>query len=271
MSCDFEMQFKESIEDLYFSPSDKERLRDELLGKAISFSGRSEEESEGKTMKKWTIKKIAAVMAIVLVASGGAAYASGIISTTSVGSSVFDYKYTYDNIGNAMSKAKIDASIPEEFSNGFQFDKAAVLTVEGSDENGSSIKTWPEIDVHYVNATGEKLSMSIEDASNVVENDKKHTSKREFNGINVNYDLDEYVFLPPEMEEKTLPSDMQERLDDDPHFFVSYGSEKEEHEFFSGASFTKDGVHYLIYGMDTTLSDDDLFEMCREVINMSEK
>ncbi len=33
----------------------------------------------------------------------------------------------------------------------------------------------------------------------------------------------EYVFLPPSAEENGLSSEMQERLDNDPHFYVSIG------------------------------------------------
>ena len=54
--------------------------------------------------------------------------------------------------------------MPDEFSTGYAFDKAAVLDVDGKDADGNTVSTWPEINVVYVNPANEKLSLSIEDA-----------------------------------------------------------------------------------------------------------
>lgn len=119
-----------------------------------------------------------------------------------------------------------------------------------------------------MNDDQDSIRLSIQDASHATSESTSHTETREIGGISVNYDLDEYVFLPPSAEETGLSPEMQERSENDPHFFIGYGSDAEEHSYFSNISFVKDGVFYLIYGHDTNLKADDLFTMSSEIINM---
>lgn len=262
MSDRFEEQFRNTMDHLMFSPSEKSRLIEKINAK-------TKQESEGKTiMKKWTLGKIAAVAAIVVAASGGVVYASSVITGTAVHADTSDYKYTYETSDIMLKKAELDADIPESFSNGYHFDKAAVLNTEGMDDTGAVVETWPEIDISYLNDAQDSISLSLQDASHAAGESTSHTETREIGGIFVNYDLDEYVFLPPSAEEDGLSPEMQERSENDPHFFIGYGSDAEEHSFFSNISFVKDGVFYLIYGHNTKLTADDLFAMCSEIINM---
>ena len=84
-----------------------------------------------------------------------------------------------------------------------------------------------------------------------------------FHGITVSFNYDEYLILPDE--DEPLEASVQERKENDDHFFVSYGGAKETY-FFSNASFIKDGVRYLIF-TNGDVSADDLFKMAAELIN----
>ena len=262
MSDSLERQFQNAMDRLMFSPSEKNRIVEKINAKTKQESG------EKNIMKKWTLGKVAAVAAIVVAASGGVVYAASVITGTSVHANVSDYKYTYEQSEQMEKKAGIDADIPESFSTGYSFDKAAILAPEGLDDTGSVVDTWSEIDVNYVNEAQDTISLSIQDAVHASGESTSHTETREVGGVTVNYDLDEYVFLPPSAEETGLSPEIQERLENDPHFFIGYGSDTEEHTFFSNISFVKDGVFYLLYGHDTSLSADDLFTMSSEIINM---
>ncbi len=262
MSDSFERQFQNSMDHLMFSPSEKERMIRKINAKT------NQERKDKIIMKKWTLGKVAAVAAIVVAASSGVVYAASVITGTAVHADASDYKYTYEKSDKMLRKAGIDADIPESFSNGYSFDKAAILNPEGMDDTGAVVETWPEIDINYVNDDQDGIRLSIQDASHASSESAAHTETREINGIPVNYDLDEYVFLPPSAEETGLSPEMQERSENDPHFFIGYGSDAEEHSYFSNVSFVKDGVFYLIYGHNTNLTADDLFTMSSEIINM---
>ena len=263
MSDNYERQFKAAMDDLHFSSGDKDRLIRNLLRQEHRIK-----EREVVSMKKMRLGKVAAVAVALLVVTGGVAYASGIIEYISNSVSGADYKYTYEKLDKAMDEAAIDVDFPKTFNNDYKFKKAAVIENKGEDENGGIIKTWPEIDAEYIKAGDNKINLSAEDAANCNEKSEENIETREIGGITVNYNVDEYVMLPGSAEEEGLSPDMQERLKNDSHFHVSFGSDKEEHSYFSRASFVKDGVQYMIYGYDVDLSADDFFSMCAEIIEM---
>lgn len=262
MSRDYEKEFNKSIESLRFSSDAKKRLYDRLI---CSDTKRSERED--RVMKKWTLPKIAAVAVATLFMTGGVAFAAGQIVSTYSRASIFDYKYDHDDTDLINTKAGIEAIMPNEFSTGFAFDKAAVLNVDGKDTDGNTVSSWPEINIVYVNPANEKLSLSIEDAAFSSGIDyETATMIKEINGIQVVYNLDEYLFLPPSAEENGLSQELQERLDNDPHFYVSIGSAEEEHSFHRGVVFIKDDIYYHLFGMDTDLTADDFFSMAADII-----
>jgi len=55
-------------------------------------------------------------------------------------------------------------------------------------------------------------------------------------------------------------------MENDDHFFISYGSDQEETQMITNLSFDVDGVHYCLMTFDTTLTVDDLFDMAEELI-----
>ena len=84
------------------------------------------------------------------------------------------------------------------------FDEGAVLKVEGTDDTGAAVGNWPEVDVHYINEDKDVIYLSLEDASREPKDAADHTESREIGGITVNFDLDEFVSLPPNAEEAGL-------------------------------------------------------------------
>jgi hypothetical protein len=55
-------------------------------------------------------------------------------------------------------------------------------------------------------------------------------------------------------------------MENDDHFFISYGSDQEETQMITNLSFDVDGVHYCLTTFDTTLTVDELFGMAGELI-----
>ena len=134
--------------------------------------------------------------------------------------------------------------------------------VAGKDDSGNTLGKWDDLRAVYKNEDGDIVNLTLSYNLSDDEN-RTPTESRTIDGITVNFNYDEYLILPDENE--PLEASVQERKENDDHFFVSYGGEKETY-FFSNASFIKDGVRYLIFTNDD-VSADDLFKMAAELIN----
>ena len=55
-------------------------------------------------------------------------------------------------------------------------------------------------------------------------------------------------------------------MENDDHFFISYGSDQETTQMITNLTFDVGGVHYCLITFDTTLTVDELFDMAEELI-----
>lgn len=255
MSDSFEKAFKQSVDGLHFSSGSKEKIYHRLV-QAVQ----TETKREGNFMKKRMIPRAAAVTAACLMLTGITAFAGSKI--TAYVSSSNGY-YDYDE-ASEMAMGKID--FPEEIGSGYKFDGGNDVNVKGVDDGGNTVDNRDDLHAAYVNDKGDKINLAMSYGSYGEDDDRTPTETRIINGITVAYDYDEYLFLPPKAEYETLDPDVQERLDNDDHFFVSYGTDDVETNFFSGATFEKDNIHYHIYSMDD-VSAEELFMIAGELIN----
>ena len=81
----------------------------------------------------------------------------------------------------------------------------------------------------------------------------------------VKYSLNEYLFLPPNIEGQVSQEPL-DRMENDDHFFINYGSDQEETKKITNLTFDVNGVHYCLMTFDTTLTVDELFDMTEELI-----
>ena len=255
MSRALKEEFRESMDELRFQTEDKDRLRRQLAWSQNRVSG-----NEGRNMKKWTVKKIAAAVAVCVLMTGVTVFAAGKISTYFASSkSGYDYKTTAEI--NAEKDAKMP-EIPEKIGNGFLFDGGNKVLVKGIDDAGNTVGKWE--DIHAIYKDDDKtitLSLSVHPGDN---QDRSSTEVRNINGISVRYDNDEYLYLPDENVQ--LDQATQERLKKDNHFFVSYGSEKEETNNQQSVSFEQNGVIYLVSTNDD-MSKEDLFQIATDFLD----
>ena len=90
------------------------------------------------------------------------------------------------------------------------------------------------------------------------------TDSRTIDGIDIQYNCDEYLVLPSEDYE--LDEAVKNRMETDDHFFVSYGSNEEETIIYKGVSFEQNGIFYHLYSSDN-IGSEELFQMAAELIN----
>ena len=256
MSRYFEEEFRQSMDALRFQPADKDRLHSKLV-----LSQNKTNEREANHMKKWTFKRAAAVAAACLMITGVTAFAAGKISSYNASSKAgYDYKTTaqLNDANDSMNPA-----FPESLGNSFSFAGGNNVHVNGVDESGNTVGEWNDLQAEYKDKAGKKVAVSAT-THPADENDRTATESRTIAGIDVKYNCDEYLFLPDENSE--LDAAVKNRMENDDHFFVSYGSDKEETIIYKGVSFEQDGVFYHLYTSDS-IDSEELFQMAAELID----
>lgn len=256
MSRNIEEEFRRSIDELRFQPTDKDRLHNKLVWSQIKTN-----EREANHMKRWTFKRAAAVAAACLMITGVTAFAAGKISSYNASSKAgYDYKTTAQ-LNDANDS--MNPTFPESLGNSFSFAGGNNVHVNGVDESGNTAGEWNDLQAEYKDKAGKKVAVSAT-THPADENDRTATESRTIGGIDVQYNCDEYLFLPDENSE--LDVAVKNRMENDDHFFVSYGSNKEETIIYKGVSFEQNGIFYHLYTSDN-IGSEELFQMAAELID----
>ena len=264
MSNDFENRFRRSVDEIRFSNDAKERLR-----KKLSKTEKIAIESEDITMKKLTFGKVAAVLVACIMITGATAFAASKISIyVSSSNSFYDYA-TIDEIAAEQSRIKGDRDyemkkLPEFFSSGYAFAGGNKVDVRGEDDSHNTVGTWEDISAEYKNDKGDSVDITMSYHSYDSDDDEHDaTEERIIEGVAVQFNYDEYLFVPDGYK---LDEDTKERLKQEKHFQVSYGSDKKETLYFSAVSFEKDGITYTIDSFDD-IDRGELFSIAEELIS----
>ena len=137
------------------------------------------------------------------------------------------------------------------------------MRAAGMDASGNTVGEWNDLHAEYKDRTGRKINVSVS-GHQADGNDRTATESRTIDGTDVQYNCDEYLFLPNEDYD---PDDtVKARMENDDHFFVSYGSDKKETTFFKGVTFTQNGLLYHLYTSDS-IDSEELFQMAAELID----
>ena len=256
MSGNFEEEFRQSIDGLRFQAADKDRLHSKLV-----WSQSKNNEREANYMKKCTFKRAAVVVAACFMITGVTAFAAGkIVSYNASSNAGYDYK-TAAQINEANDSTK--PVFPESLGNGFSFAGGNNVHIEGVDESENTVGEWDDLHAEYKDESGKTIALSAS-THKADEDTRTATQSRTINGIDVHYNCDEYLFLPDEDHEPDEA--VKVRMETDDHFFVSYGSEKEETIIYKGVTFEQNGISYHLYTSDSVDSE-DLFRMAEELID----
>ena len=93
----------------------------------------------------------------------------------------------------------------------------------------------------------------------------KAQEMREFNGVKLYYSRDEYLFLPVSGEDQVTEEE-RKREEEDPHFYISYGSDEREIKHPSFVTFVMDDVMYCMLSFDTNMTSEEMLDMAEEII-----
>lgn len=220
---------------------------------------------KGATMKiKSVMKKtVAAVIAVMMLAT--TAYATdfmNIKTLATTGARGFTSE-SYQDMDKAMKKAGFEIAVPEEFENGYAFRNVNVEETGAYDEHGEERFTYMELFVYYQNADGKHLGLFTHlDLADIPTDDRAPNQIRTVDGVQINYQLDHYKFVPPDYQLTAEDEAMLEK----PGYYLSYGSDTVEEQDNHSVSWVKDGVSYHLLDSGAKETPETLFAMAEALI-----
>lgn len=241
----FEKDYKKALDDLQPSVQLKEKLL----------------KSEEVKRMQWNKKKVVIVAAVACLALGTTAFAAGkIVSYRSWGSPLNEIQ-EYDKAVEKSEELGSECSIPQAFSNGYTFDAANVIGVEGLDENGNVMVNGNEFTARYTKASMPDISMFIGQV--YAESDESYViDSKEIGNVKVCLDQATYKFVPADYE---LTEEDKQNLEDS-HYEISYGSDQVEIMQYNGIYFENNGKYYSMFAWDSDLSAEEWYAMAEELL-----
>ena len=247
--------YNHSMNELHFSGQTKEKMF-----RAIS-EQYSEQNSGGKIMKaSFRFKSAGIVAAACVMLIGVTAFAgSGIVSRIESHNRIGSDITSYDDMSKLEKTISMDVLTVEKFRNAEIYDESDYS------EDGANLANAAGVNITYSKDGMADIYLDADPVS-TIRNDKDTSMETRMVGdVAVKYSLDEYLILPPSQEGQ-VSQELLDRMENDDHFFISYGSDEETTQMITNLSFDVDGVHYCLMTFDTTLTVDDLFDMAEELI-----
>lgn len=209
-----------------------------------------------KSKKRFAFIAVAATLALGITAFA----ASGIVKMWSgSSSSIPDYK-SLPSETQVVKDIGYEAVLIDTFENGYKFDNGSIVKNDLSDENGNSLEKFKSVDFRYVK-DGDKVYFEQEKYNSETEKEGEIIANE--NGTDIYYHSYTNKLVPPDYE----LTDEDKKAEENGELVFSYGSSKVEISEVQSVSWEKDGVHYLLMQIDGKLSQDELCNMAKEVIN----
>lgn len=262
MNIDRNQEYIESMNQITLSDDQKEQLIKNLT-KTSSFR------REGNMKKKIGIKKVAIIAAACILILGTTVFASG--KATGIVSDIYFGTKTsnFEKLAKLEEEAGIDVVAVKSFANGYTMKTMEVEKSSTTDDDFNKLASYKSIHIEYEADGLPDIYVSMNPSEMYYSGDVEYetnrdTATKEYNGITLHYNYDEYLSLPID-EEAT--DEERAREESDAHFFISIGSDERETDFVSSVTFELDNVTYIIMGFNIDMTSDDLFEMAENIID----
>lgn len=262
MNIDRNQEYIESMSQINLSDDQKERLIKNLT--KVSSIRR-----EGSMKRKIGIKKAAIIAAACVMVFGTTVLASG--KATGIVSDIYFGTKTdnFENLAKLEKEAGIDVVAVKTFANGYTMKTMEVEKSSTTDDDFNKLASYKSIHIEYEADGLPDIYVSMSPSEMYYSGDDEYetnrdTATKEYEGITLHYNYDEYLSLPVD-EEAT--ADERAREESDAHFFISIGSDERQTDYVSNVTFELDNVTYIIMGFNIDMTSDDLFEMAENIID----
>lgn len=262
MNIDRNQEYIESMSQINLSDDQKEQLIKNLT--KVSSIRR-----EGSMKRKIGIKKAAIIAAACVMVFGTTVLASG--KATGIVSDIYFGTKTdnFEKLAKLEKEAGIDVVAVKTFANGYTMKTMEVEKSSTTDDDFNKLASYKSIHIEYEADGLPDIYVSMSPSEMYYSGDDEYetnrdTATKEYEGITLHYNYDEYLSLPVD-EEAT--ADERAREESDAHFFISIGSDERQTDYVSNVTFELDNVTYIIMGFNIDMSSDDLFEMAENIID----
>lgn len=215
-------------------------------------------ERTAHTMK--SKKKIALIAVAATLVMGITVFAaSGIISQWfSSSSSIPDYE-TLPTAEKIVKDIGYEAVTIEEFANGYKFDNGSIVDNALADETGNVTEKFKSVVFRY-EKDGDEVIFSQDKINSTVE-----TSGEVITTVD---DIDVYYYS---YTNKLVPSDYKmtdedKKAEESGELVFSYGLDEVRISEVQAVSWKKDGMYFQLMQIDGKLSDNELADMAKEII-----
>lgn len=177
---------------------------------------------------------------------------------SSINTDQIDYNNAQE-VRQAEDKLGAVPKVPQQFTNGVTFDAGYFMMVDGEDENGNVLVSYPEVSVTY----NEEIFLSIRPIGTEATNEELPAEvSRQSGGINLNAYATDFLFLPPD----ASPSEEDLALEKAGRLQIGYGSPEEERNTFRHVTWNDAGLNYLLSTFNENYGLEELLDMAEDVL-----
>ncbi|MBQ9156893.1 MAG: hypothetical protein IJ137_08930 [Eubacterium sp.] len=215
------------------------------------------------------IKRIAAAAALICLLVPMGLLASGKISwyVSSTKPGEYGESESWNDLKKMEKKVGFKSGAIEKFSNGFLFDNMSTTAFDGKDDSGNTLSHTKELMIEYKRGE-EEVTCYFEKSGHTADSGEESSRKAEdksiYKGIELNYYVDTYKFVPTDYKLTQEDKDMEEQNPDS--FFISYGTDEVELRKYSYVNWEKEGIRYSLSAFDTKMTSDEMFAMAEEMV-----
>jgi hypothetical protein len=253
-----EMKMENTIRETLHSCADSLEAP-ETLKTRVKFAVNSSAPAPKRRLGNWK-KRVIALGAVAAIAITGAfAGGEGMIRGWGWSNQRMDHDETMSHI-SAISDS---FQLPEAFGDGFLFQYGYDVENEGEYEGKTEHRD--EVVAKFVK-DGVDLELSVQQDFTIFEDaDSKAAGETQTGAagdIVLTYNSVPYMFVPPDYE----PTEEEKLAEANGELVISYGTEEIEHKQFQSVSWMQGDIVYKLYGFNTGLDAQTMFDMAAEII-----
>lgn len=236
----------------------------EDLGREQALRNRVIEQIKEETKMKHLgrkFKKIAVAAGTMCILGSAVVMAAGHFKGFISSSTALEEFSSYEELEQVAENYQIPFAIqaPEQFANGYVFEKGYPVHVAGMDEGNNETKLPTEISLTY--KKDGMLDVTLNEYASRAGEEMTGTL-HEKESVSYYYTKQDCLFVPPSYE----LTEEEKAASEAGTLQVSYGTDTIEKTSYSSVQWQADGISYLLMSFESALSEEEMVEMASEVM-----
>lgn len=217
---------------------------------------------EEARIMKFNKKKMVVVAAVACMGFSTTAFAASHIATYRSWSNPEEEIYDYSTAVTKSDELGSGLTIPQSFTNGYTFDSANTMGVQGLDENDNVMVSGEDFTADYIKDGMPEIHMFINQIYEEQEEGYYAIESKVIDNVEVFLNQATYKFVPAGYE---LTEEDEQNLND-PHYEISCGTDQVEVMTYNGISFELNSKYYSMFAWDSEMTADEWYQMAEELL-----